>query len=223
MYYFFSTGKSKNAAQRNKEGGKQSSQQQPTQPQVNQKQQAPVPVPQSQPAKPSSKTSKIKDINMKGTWKEGTDMDAFNFNAPAVDEPNANVTNSNAPSNDNFNINPVPINTNIPSPVSDSNKLPETEAVTIKPEIKVAPKSKVDVTAIVKDVPKAVKMYVTPDSQDETDRAVTMSNEKLVQVKNEVNAKSNTESNESNSKIEYRSNLPYKEGEFKCTLLKKRL
>lgn len=148
---------------------------------------------------------------MRGTWKEGTDMDAFNDNAPAVDEANANVTNCSKSTNDNFNVNPVPINTNIPS---DSNKrLESNEAVTIKPEIKVAPK--VDVTAIVKDVPKAVKMFVTPVTQDETDRAGSVSNEKLVQVKNEVNAKSNTDTNESGCLIEYRSHLPYKEGKQK--------
>lgn len=152
---------------------------------------------------------------MKGTWKEGTDMDAFNDNVPAVDDANANVTNSNSSANDNCNATPVPIKSNVvPVPFSDSNKRTESNdtTVTIKSEVKVPPKSKVDVTAIVKDVPKSAKVFAAVESQDETDRAVNLTNEKLVQAKNEVNAKSNTENNENSNIIDSRLNLPYKEG-----------
>lgn len=90
----------------------QQEQQQPQQQQttiVSQKpatQQAPVPVPQ--PAKPSSKTSKMKEINSKGANKEGTDMDAFNDNGvTTTDVVNANVPvrSPSPPVNDNGNIN----------------------------------------------------------------------------------------------------------------------
>lgn len=40
-----------------------------------------VSVPPPQPAKPTSKSTKKNELNLKGANKEGTDMDAFNDNA----------------------------------------------------------------------------------------------------------------------------------------------
>lgn len=79
---------------------------------------APLVVPQSQPAKPNNKTSKLRDINMKGASKEGTDMDAFNDNVVegesetldlAADTENANHTEVVA-ANDALNANNVLLN-----------------------------------------------------------------------------------------------------------------
>lgn len=169
-----------------------------------------VPVPQ--PAKPTSKSSKIKDLNLKGATKEGTDMDAFNDNnAPSADAVNANVP---VVINDNFNVNPTPV-------IADNKKTEEAVVPVAKTET--AKKAMVDVTAIVKDVPKPVKAFTAAaaaqpvKSQDETDRAVaaTLSNnDKLVQAKNEANAKSNAETGDGADIIDNRPTYPYKEGEL---------
>lgn len=56
-------------------------------------------------------------------------------------------------------------------------------------------------------------MFVAPpESQDETDKAVTLNNKKLVQAKNEVNAKNNAESG-GDVIIDNRPVYKYKEGE----------
>lgn len=86
-----------------------------------------------------------------------------------------------------------------------------------------APKVKmpVDITDIVKDFPKVTKpIQQQPprqfENQDETDRICAINTEKLVQVKNEANAKGNVNSSETIESIKSQSakpNLPYAEGE----------
>lgn len=257
----FSLGKSKqNASQRNKDGGKQqlsqqhhqqqshhNQKQQQHQQQQQQQQQPTVPVPQSQPPKPNNKSSKMKDINTKGASKEGTDMDAFNDNAPsqitvaAAGAATANITsaaaattatdvvNANvAPSviaNDNFNSNQVIVNANNTNvnntAVTTNNKRTENSDVISKTETKPLPvisKGKVDVTSIVRDNPKTGKASVVSQPTDETDNATVLPTEKLVQVKNEVNAKSTKENVDTSNIMKERLNLPYKKGNLPhCT------
>lgn len=162
---------------------------------TNHKQNTPLPVPQTQPSKPTNKTNKMRELNIKGANKEGTDMDAFS-DTHSIET--VVVTNTNT-MNDAPNINDI---TNI----NDTNKITENiEIATIKPENKTLPK-KIDITDIVKEIPKP---FVAPmETCDETDR-MEYDNDKMVQSKNEVNSKANAE-NDSN--MELRSNLPYKDG-----------
>ncbi|KRT79506.1 hypothetical protein AMK59_7397 [Oryctes borbonicus] len=141
----------------------------------------------------------MRELNMKGANKEGTDMDAFSDNTQPIDT--VVVTNTNTTANDTLNTNNL-VN------VNDSNKRIESNDVqTIKSENKTLPK-KVDVTDIVKDVPKP---FVAPvEACDETDR-IEYDN-KIVQAKNEVNTKVNAE-NESNI-IDLRPTLPYKDDQW---------
>lgn len=187
-------GKSK---QRNKDVPKQA--QPPPQmapPTIHKSNAPPIQVPQTQPSKPNNKTNKMREINMKGANKEGTDMDAFSDNTQPIDT--VVVTNTNVTTNDTINTNDI---------VNDSNKRTEgNEIPTIKSESKTLPK-KIDITDIVKDVPKP---FVAPvKTCDETDR-IEYDNDKLVQVKNEANNKVNTE-NDTNT-TELRPSLPYKDG-----------
>lgn len=85
-------------------------------------------------------------------------------------------------------------------------------------------KTSVDVTDIVKDFPKVNKplpqrqqqQQQQGENQDETDRISSINNEKLVQVKNEVNAKGNINSENAIEAIKLnRPNLPYTEGLFR--------
>lgn len=137
---------------------------------------------------------------MKGANKEGTDMDAFSDNTQQIDT--VVVTNTNATTNDTLNANDI-INMN------DSNKRIESNEVsTIKSENKSLPK-KIDVTDIVKDVPKP---FVAPvETCDETDR-IDYDNDKIVQAKNEANTKVAVE-NDTNI-IELQPSLPYKDGKY---------
>ncbi|KAK9709826.1 eIF4-gamma/eIF5/eIF2-epsilon [Popillia japonica] len=166
----------------------------------NHKQIASIPVPQTQPAKPNNKTNKMRELNMKGANKEGTDMDAFSDNTQQIDT--VVVTNTNATTNDTLNANDI-INMN------DSNKRIESNEVsTIKSENKSLPK-KIDVTDIVKDVPKP---FVAPvETCDETDR-IDYDNDKIVQAKNEANTKVAVE-NDTNI-IELQPSLPYKDDQW---------
>lgn len=141
----------------------------------------------------------MRELNLKGAVKEGTDMDAFN-------------TPEGTQLNDNCNQQPQ----QQPQQKPPENTTPVIETVapvintttTPKPaDIKTTMKNKVDVTSIVKDVPKNIKPFVTPapiasvgqESQDETDRVAT---EKLVQVKNEANIKANAADANDNQVIE---------------------
>ncbi|GJQ70481.1 putative RNA binding protein [Trypoxylus dichotomus] len=186
------------AKQRNKDAQKQT--QAPSQTVPSNHKPSTIPVPQTQPSKPNNKTNKMKELNMKGANKEGTDMDAFSDNTQPIDT--VVVTNTNTTTNDTLTTNDL-INPN------DSNKKIESnDLLTIKSESKILPK-KVDVTDIVKDVPKPFVAPVEPC--DETDR-IEYDNDKIVQAKNEANTKVNTE-NESNI-IELRSSLPYKDDQW---------
>jgi hypothetical protein len=206
---FFLTAKPKNASQRTKDGQKQQL------PSSNNQKQAAASVPPPQPAKPNSKSSKKTELNQKGANKEGTDMDAFNDNT-RLDVVNANVNTTN----DEINANSLMNNTNnttVPTTANDANKKNHnTEVSTYRTETtKTLPKSKVDITDIVKEKPKPIKAFPTPEVQDEVDRASTSTNDKLVQVRNEVNAKANSENNAA-AVIENRSELPYREGKSNC-------
>jgi hypothetical protein len=204
-----SNAKPKNASQRTKDGQKQQL------PSSNNQKQAAASVPPPQPAKPNSKSSKKTELNQKGANKEGTDMDAFNDNT-RLDVVNANVNTTN----DEINANSLMNNTNnttVPTTANDANKKNHnTEVSTYRTETtKTLPKSKVDITDIVKEKPKPIKAFPTPEVQDEVDRASTSTNDKLVQVRNEVNAKANSENNAA-AVIENRSELPYREGKSNC-------
>ncbi|KAJ8985506.1 hypothetical protein NQ317_015050 [Molorchus minor] len=157
-------------------------------------------VPPPQPAKANNKTHKKNEINQKGANKEGTDMDAFNDNMVDKEEVNANIT---ANSNDIINANSVSIANNTPTTVTvepskkqnDSN-----EITTIKSEPLKTLKTKVDITDIVKDKPKPIKPFtVATESQDEPDR---------FRLKNEANAKANSENGNE------RPTLPYRKGQW---------
>lgn len=227
--------KSKHNASQKKEIPKQQQQQQQQQAQQSQPTPPPVPAPQkqvqstlpvpaTQPSKPTNKANKMRELNLKGASKEGTDMDAFNDNVTvAEDATNANHSNNTSSINTSEyinNSNNLMLNNNInissSTVVNDSNKRIESNDVsTIKPptEIKSLSKGKVDVTDIVKDVPKPIKPIVNPTqtpSQDEPDRS-SLSNEKMVQAKNEANAKANAEVIDSNAS-DVRINLHYKDG-----------
>lgn len=171
-----------------------------------------TPVPGSQPPKPTSKGNKMRELNMKGAIKEGTDMDAFSTSDVPVVTDNCNKPPQQPP---------VPVQQLPPpakvAPTENVAPVIETPPVVTKPaEVKTIIKNKVDVTSIVKEMPK--KPFVTQpppvpppvmsESQDETDRAVT---EKLVQVKNEANIKANSADTNDNQVID-KSTIRYKEG-----------
>ncbi|XP_056649007.1 eukaryotic translation initiation factor 4 gamma 1-like isoform X1 [Diorhabda sublineata] len=184
--------------------------------------QAQVSVPQPQPAKAASKSNKKNELNLKGANKEGTDMDAFNDNIP-TGEVNSNVIpnqtvkdllNANTlPQTNNANVNVIPTQ---PPLVRDVNVNVETnnknESTIKPPETVTKPlKNKIDITDIVREKPKNIKPYnsnSTKDGNDETDRAaISQSNEKMVQAKNDVNSKTSEI-----SRIE--TKLPYTEGQW---------
>ncbi|KAK5645721.1 hypothetical protein RI129_004185 [Pyrocoelia pectoralis] len=168
----------------------------------------PTTIPISQPLKQSNKNNKMRELNMKGALKEGTDMDAFNDNAALEDSTNANHPSS--VNNEYININNtnnVMLNNNS-TPVINSIEQTETKdimTINTAPETKVLPKNKVDVTDIVKESPKVAKPE--PESEDEPDCAVS-ENEKLVQVKNEVNTKA------ANDIELIKPSLPYNEDQW---------
>ncbi|XP_063903269.1 eukaryotic translation initiation factor 4 gamma 1-like isoform X2 [Zophobas morio] len=196
--------KSKNASQRTKDGQKQQ-----ISAATNQKQAA-APVPAPQPSKPSSKSSKKSELNQKGASKEGTDMDAFNDNV-RLDAVNANISTTNE-----INANSLVNNTNNTTvPTNEANKKNQnTDTSTLRTEAKTLPKSKIDITDIVKEKPKPIKSFPQQtETQDEIDRAAPISNDKLVQAKNEANAKANSENN-SSAIIEIKADLPYREGQW---------
>lgn len=199
------TGKSKNSS-RSKDGQKQ---------QATPAAQKPAIVPQPQPTKPNSKASKKSDLNQKGANKEGTDMDAFNDNVQS-EEINVDLSQVVNETNVNTVVNNVTTEpaTIVDACVIESNKKntePPIGTTTIKSaDNKTLPKSKIDVTDIVKEKPKSIKPYPVADvAQDETDKAVFANNDKLVQVRNEVNAKTIVDSL-SGALLD--DKLPYKEG-----------
>lgn len=189
------TAKSKQNAQRSAKQTQQNN---------NTPKQIPAAVPQTQPPKSGNKTLKKNELNQKGASKEGTDMDAFNDNI-AREEINANVT-VNATANDIINANSTPIANNtmpVTRDINVNNEINSNE-LTIKPEPAKSSKMKVDITDIVREKPKDIKPYnSTIDSQDEPDRA--MPSEKLIQVKNETNAKVSND-------VRPENKLPYREG-----------
>ncbi|KAL3283568.1 hypothetical protein HHI36_006707 [Cryptolaemus montrouzieri] len=173
-------------------------------------------VPQQQPAKSNSKSNKKNEINSKGASKEGTDMDLFQIS----DKVNANVAAPPANNSDVINANTVP-ETISASPVNSySNAVDKTnesnDNATIKPaapvaEVKPAP-TKWNVTNVFGGKMPAPPPFIphpTPDSnRDETDRAA-LSNDKIIQAKNEANAAKTV-----NSTNENKPELPYKEGQW---------
>ncbi|KAJ8971141.1 hypothetical protein NQ314_000873 [Rhamnusium bicolor] len=179
-------------------------------PQNNNQKPAQASVPQPQPAKAHNKSHKKNELNQKGANKEGTDMDAFNDNGGEKEEVNANVT-TNSTNNDIINANSVPVTNNATTITRDvnvniepNNKRIETnEVVTIKMEPVKPVKTKVDITDIVKEKPKPIKPFTSTESNDEVDR-VAISADKLVQAKNEANAKVNSENNGHESKYNYK-------------------
>lgn len=201
----FISAKSKNASQRTKDAQKQQ-----ISATSNQKQNA-APVPAPQPSKPNSKSSKKSELNQKGANKEGTDMDAFNDNVQ-LDEVNANVSINNE-----INANSVVNNANNTTvPTNDTNKKSHnTETSTFRTETKTLPKSKIDITDIVKEKPKPIKSFPQQtETPDEIDRAAPLTNDKLVQAKNEANAKASSENSTTTTIVESKSELPYREGQY---------
>lgn len=152
-----------------------------------------APVPQPQPSKPSNKSHKKNELNLKGANKEGTDMDAFNDNSAAErEEINANtIAPNHVAANDIANANNV---ANEETPNNKKVQEEQQQQATAKPEPPVKQlKTKIDITDIVKEKPKPIKPFSAPvqaaDGLDETDRSTSLTAEKLVQAKNEVNAK----------------------------------
>lgn len=181
------SGKSKQA-QRGKDQPKQAGGQQAVG--QNNKPPAPMPVANQQPQQAkSNKANKMKELNMKGASKEGTDMDAFSINAetthnandapaqPAQTEPQQQQQQPPQPEV----VTPV-INE---TPVVPAKKIETSEAL---PIVKPESKPSFDVTAIVRELPKPFTPPPVVENCDETDKAA-LSNDKLVQAKNEVNAK----------------------------------
>lgn len=188
-----------------------------------------TPVPGSQPPKPTSKSNKMRELNMKGANKEGTDMDAFSTSE------NQAIVNENCNQQPPLPIqniqqkqvqNQINQETNISNPVIDNSAIPVTNNTTTTSqktnEIKPM-KPKVDVTSIVKEVPKTIKPFIAQqnqqnapnqqptESQDETDRAVT---EKLVQVKNEANIKANAAADTNDKEVIDKNIIRYKKGKL---------
>lgn len=141
---------------------------------------------------------------MKGANKEGTDMDAFNDSNNTTIET-VIVTNANAANLANNNV-----SDNFATEIESNNSTNNVteQVVTIKAEVKPLPK-RIDITDIVKDVPKP---FIAPvEVSDETDRC-EISNDQIVLAKNEVNSKGTTEAFDSIA--ESKQSLPYKEGKF---------
>lgn len=136
----------------------------------------------------------MRDLNLKGANKEGTDMDAFH------DANNEGVT---APP-------PTPNESNDTNKNTDSSS---NDPQTIKPETtKPFPKTKC-ITDIVKEEPKPIKtFYPLPESQDTNQTG--LANEKTVQAKNEANTKSNAETSSDANVNNTKPALPYKEGMY---------
>lgn len=159
---------------------------------------------------------------MKGAIKEGTDMDAFSSTEPVND-----CSPETPPQIQQAIQEPPPQPT--PALQTPPPKAPENVAPVIEPtppatmpnkpaDVKTIIKNKVDVTSIVKEVPK--KPFIPPppqtttpttESQDETDRAV---NEKLVQVKNEANIKANAADTNDNNQVIDKNVIRYKKGKL---------
>lgn len=188
-----------------------------------------MPVPGSQPPKPSSKANKMRELNMKGASKEGTDMDAFNTaEASAVE----NCNNEPAPKEEIVEppvTQPPPQQPQQQQQQQQQQPQPPQQVPQKLADVKTMPKHKVDVTSIVKDVPKPLKPQVpqvqqqsqaqqqqpTTESQDETDRAAC---EKFVQVKNEANSiKTNSSDNNSDTQVIDKTVIRYKKGKYSHT------
>lgn len=134
----------------------------------------------------------MRDLNIKGANKEGTDMDAFH------DANNGGVTAPPPTPHESIDTNKKIDNTN-------------NEPQTIKHETaKSFPKTKC-ITDIVKEEPKPIKTFYPLAETQDTNQTGT-ANEKTVQAKNEANAKVNTET-VSDTNIT-KPALPYKEGTY---------
>lgn len=173
------------------------------------------------------------EINQKGANKEGTDMDAFNDN---IRLDNANIIATNNEINANSVVTNTDENTNVATIASsmagattltiqtsqptannktstnETNKKHSADISTFRTETKTFPNTKIDITDIVKEKPKPIKPFHTStEIQDEVDRAAPTTNEKIVQVKNEVNAKVNADNGNATVPT-LKPELPYKEG-----------
>lgn len=197
-------------------------------------------IPGSQPPKPTSKGNKMRELNRKGENKEGSDMDSISITAEAPIVENCNqppqqpqpppvVHQQSPPPQPQTQPQPQPPPPQPSPPPQTPPAQPKSpEPVPLaetpppsKPEVKTIIKNKVDVTSIVKEVPKS-KPFTAPvavaapvsnavESQDETDRAVT---EKLVQVKNEANIKANSADANDNNQVIDKNTIRYKKGKY---------
>ncbi|CAH0558222.1 unnamed protein product [Brassicogethes aeneus] len=171
-------------------------------------------VPASQPKNSNSKGSKKTDLNQKGASKEGTDMDAISD--VAVSNEDATNANAKPAAADAINANSVQPAAPAPAAAADLNentapaaKSKDPIAITTTTTISKSEKQSkpmFDVLSIVKDQPPP-KISTAPQpkpaaSEDEPDRAAISSNERLVQAKNEANAKETNNSNADNLKYE---------------------
>lgn len=199
-----------------------SQQQQQPQQQQQQQQQTPPPVPQTQPAKPNNKTNKMRDLNMKGASKEGTDMDAFHdISSSNVlltnnnDNVNANVPNTNENNNTNNNIIISDVN-NKKTESNETQTIKQQQQQQQQPDIKPVTKGKC-VTDIVKDVPKPLtNFYPLQDSNQDnntnSNQMLTPATDKKVLAKNEFNSSKTVENNNEKNVTDNKPSLPYKEG-----------
>nr|XP_022920525.1 eukaryotic translation initiation factor 4 gamma 3 isoform X3 [Onthophagus taurus] len=239
-----SKAKQKNAQQRDNK------QQQLQQPPIQQRESVnkpsiQVPVPQTQPSKPTNKTNKMKELNMKGANKEGTDMDAFSDNhannpespvnvvgrggfpsvvnaAPAVPATVVSTIVHHATKETSSVVPTVspPVNINREE-VVDSNKIaeqpevqpPQPATITVTETVKPPSIKAFDVTDIVKDVPKPFTAHDV-SAVDKNGDKIDLSNEKLVQAKNEVNIKNNSSDIENSSAGDIRQKLIYKDDQW---------
>ncbi|XP_044726466.1 eukaryotic translation initiation factor 4 gamma 1-like isoform X3 [Chrysoperla carnea] len=167
----------------------------------------PLPIPVSQPPKPTNKTNKMRELNRKGADKEGTDMDAFNTNENPTPNNETNETTTQSTNIVTPPSTPVTESTIPSSVIIDSNKAAQQQNLGINnsnndisssnisktSEVKMLPKPKVDVCSIVRDVEKQIPTKsITTNKENESDnKNLNLSEtEKLVQAKNEANAKS---------------------------------
>ncbi|XP_017771078.1 PREDICTED: eukaryotic translation initiation factor 4 gamma 3-like isoform X2 [Nicrophorus vespilloides] len=152
--------------------------------------------PPLQPAKQINKV--IKEV--KGTNKEATEMETLtdNIDNNIISTPAAVTSDKNTP----ISVNNQEMN--------KASKADEPVTInTVKPEMNAMPKPRIDVTDIVKEKPRPFVAPAPVESKDETDKA-SVTNEKIVQAKNEMNAK-NIDTEEP---ADAKSVLPYKENQW---------
>ncbi|XP_076271494.1 eukaryotic translation initiation factor 4 gamma 1-like isoform X2 [Rhynchophorus ferrugineus] len=225
------SGKAKN--NRNKQNAKpqpQTQQGSHVQPQLQASQQHVLPaVPAPQPPKINNKSSKSKELNLKGASKEGTDMDAFNDNS-SKGEINANVLLPIAKQNikaDTINANSITQNiehnneTDLGSPYKNEAESDSADnSILVKPEpipinnnppiFTSAPKpvnKPFDVTSIVKDPPKTIiPPFQISDCHEESEKLYSIEKASILKTDTKVSLE-----NEINS---VKSQLPYRPGQW---------